>query len=785
MAEEKRILGILNPKDYPEDQQALVAEFNQKLLALSEENARLTMTVSKKDQEKQNQIVGTVRLYNINVTKDLIEDEIYDYSMGDGIPIFKTLNLPNPCPLNDFIEKTVALILKGSNQERFRNHFNRDRLLKAFEAGEYRQDLEYEMLLNPREAPHTFHHSILLTTEKDSGDVIAMCSARDITSLIQSQRQLNAAKESINEGLQVMEALLRDYSSIWIVNSKTAFLRLFSFNEDIVTNTALNQATDISNYQEVLKVLVERYVVEKEREKLLKEISLENIEKKLQDSYIYNAKYTQIDENGKESFHLIVYVKINEDSFILAFKDVDKIVKTEIKNASRKAKLQQYESDLSSMELIHAALGSGSWSMEFDENGQLSKCFWSDTFRNMLGFNDEKDFPNILESWSDLLYGEDREKTLAAYWNTVNDYSGKTTFDEKYRLYTKNAGIRWFHALGRLSRRADGTPVKFVGLFIDVTDEIETTEREKEQNEIVQALSRGFINIFSIDMKTRSAQVIKMDGYVPSGVPNAAPNQNYPYDAIVRRYISERVYKDDIEDLTHAMSLENVQKKLTDNNEFVYTYRVLDEDEIHYFQFKYIRLDPNDKESKVIVAFKNIDEVIRQEREKESLLYLSQTDQMTKLLNRTCGQEKITKLLTEKRGGIFFILDIDHFKHFNDTYGHKTGDDVIISFANTIKETFRDQDIIFRLGGDEFAVFVPNITNEDLALVVINRFINKLKEIKIKSAKSESVFASIGAGIIPEGFKINFEKLYRLVDTGVYKSKNVKGQSSVTFVELR
>ena len=126
MAEKKRILGILNPKDYPEDQQALVAEFNQKLLALSEENARLTMTVSKKDQEKQNQIVGTVRLYNINVTKDLIEDEIYDYSMGDGIPIFKTLNLPNPCPLNDFIEKTVALILKGSNQERFRNHFNRD-----------------------------------------------------------------------------------------------------------------------------------------------------------------------------------------------------------------------------------------------------------------------------------------------------------------------------------------------------------------------------------------------------------------------------------------------------------------------------------------------------------------------------------------------------------------------------------------------------------------------------------------------------------------------------------
>nr|MCR5188118.1 hypothetical protein [Treponema sp.] len=277
MAKKKHILGILNPKDYPEDQQKLVAEFNQKLLALSEENARLTMTVSKKDQEKQNQIVGTVRLYNINITKDLIEDEIYDYSMGDGIPIFKTLNLPNPCPLPDFIEKTSALILKGSNQEKFREHFNRDRLLKAFEEGKYHHDLEYEMLLKPREAPHTLHHAILLTTEKDSGDVIAMCSARDITSLIQSQRQLYAARESINEGLLVMEALLRDYSSIWIVNSKTAFLRLFRFNEEIVTGSALNQATDISNYEEVLNSFIDKYVVEKEREKLYKEISLDNI----------------------------------------------------------------------------------------------------------------------------------------------------------------------------------------------------------------------------------------------------------------------------------------------------------------------------------------------------------------------------------------------------------------------------------------------------------------------------------------------------------------------------
>ena len=136
-----------------------------------------------------------------------------------------------------------------------------------------------------------------------------------------------------------------------------------------------------------------------------------------------------------------------------------------------KAALAQIERERTAMENIQAALGSGPWSMEFDERGEIISCIWTDVFRNMLGYESEEDFPNRLDSWSNLLHEEDKEYVMKEYWDTVRDYTGQKTYDVIYRLLTQNAGWRWFHAAGRLSRREDGSPVSFVGFFVDIDDE--------------------------------------------------------------------------------------------------------------------------------------------------------------------------------------------------------------------------------------------------------------------------------------------------------------------------
>ena len=121
--------------------------------------------------------------------------------------------------------------------------------------------------------------------------------------------------------------------------------------------------------------------------------------------------------------------------------------------------------------VMHEALGSGMWGMEFDENGKMISVEWSPEFRRMIGYTDENDFPNKLESWSDLLYPEDRNTVLKEYNDTIMDYSGQKNYDVEYRLKVKSGEWRWFHAIGRLLRRDNGVPLSYVGMFVDITDQ--------------------------------------------------------------------------------------------------------------------------------------------------------------------------------------------------------------------------------------------------------------------------------------------------------------------------
>jgi len=120
--------------------------------------------------------------------------------------------------------------------------------------------------------------------------------------------------------------------------------------------------------------------------------------------------------------------------------------------------------------VMHEALGSGMWGMEFDEQGRMTSVEWSPEFRRMIGYTDEKDFPNVLESWSDLLHPDDKEAVLKEYHDTIADYSGQKNYDVEYRLKTKSGEWRRFHAIGRLLRREDGSPLSYVGMFVDITD---------------------------------------------------------------------------------------------------------------------------------------------------------------------------------------------------------------------------------------------------------------------------------------------------------------------------
>ncbi len=439
---------------------------------------------------------------------------------------------------------------------------------------------------------------------------------------------------------------------------------------------------------------------------------------------------------------------------------------------------QAYEKlnkETNAMQIIHSVLDSGPWTIEFDENGNIIKCNWSDTFRKLLGFKSEKEFPNTLEAWSDRLHKSDKDAVLKAFWDTVNDTSGNTVYDVEYRLLTKNSGFKWYHAAGNIIRSADGKPQTYVGLFTDIDENKRNEINLMEQFNIVNALSRDYANILTINLTTRTVKPIKLGGYIPeSFMENYSADSSY--DTFFTEYVEHRVYSEDKAFMNEAIALDTIIQKLNESDEYSSSYRIDDKGELHFFEFKYMKLNSDT----IIVGIMNIDKIVNDAKEKEKLIVLSETDRMTGLLNRVSGELKVEDNLKKGNGGLFILLDIDHFKSFNDTYGHGVGDKVIINVANCLKTAFREHDIVFRLGGDEFSAYAAEVHDKKIAEAIINRFIDNLKTIVIPEIGETAITASIGATIIKSGEPADFGDNYKLIDSGVYESKKVSG-SYVTF----
>lgn len=156
----------------------------------------------------------------------------------------------------------------------------------------------------------------------------------------------------------------------------------------------------------------------------------------------------------------------------------------------------------------------------------------------------------------------------------------------------------------------DGKKV-YVEYIEDVTKISEASKENKRRLEIISALSSDYLNVYSIDPHTGSTKIIKLDGYVVEGM-EKHENLIYDFDIMSRRYIKNRVHPEDVEMMIKVLSIENLQKELKDKDIYSGTYRVIDEGEMHYYMYKFIKNSDSDK---YIAGFQNIDSIINKEIE--------------------------------------------------------------------------------------------------------------------------------------------------------------------------
>jgi diguanylate cyclase (GGDEF)-like protein len=168
---------------------------------------------------------------------------------------------------------------------------------------------------------------------------------------------------------------------------------------------------------------------------------------------------------------------------------------------------------------------------------------------------------------------------------------------------------------------------------------------------------------------------------------------------------------------------------------------------------------------------------------KEQAEALARTDMLTDLNNRRAFFEIGTQLLSQSMRFnhplSVIMLDVDNFKHINDTYGHSIGDSVLLSLAQILRNMVREVDVVGRIGGEEFALILPE-TDISNAATFAERLRTSIANTSLGSAKGEiKMTASFGIASNANS-DISLDNLISKADEALYRAKQ-NGRNRIEF----
>ncbi len=188
------------------------------------------------------------------------------------------------------------------------------------------------------------------------------------------------------------------------------------------------------------------------------------------------------------------------------------------------------------------------------------------------------------------------------------------------------------------------------------------------------------------------------------------------------------------------------------------------------------------------LAASAVEKVLMQERAEE----MAVTDELTKIYNhRYFVRTLLSELKRAERYGEplgLCMIDVDHFKKFNDTHGHLKGNEVLIEVSKLLRETVRETDIVARYGGEEFAVILPK-SNKEQSIKFAERLREAVEHSNLPGAETQplgKLTISVGVSTFPDDTEEvdTVSEIIELADQGLYKSK-MAGRNRVTALARR
>ena len=204
-------------------------------------------------------------------------------------------------------------------------------------------------------------------------------------------------------------------------------------------------------------------------------------------------------------------------------------------------------------ESIHSAL----WYFECNENDEIVHVNWSHAFRQILGYHDILDFPNKLDSWSNLLHPEDHDRVMQLLLETIADKTNTTKYNVEYRLKVQDGQYQWFRASAEVIRRLDGSANRIAGIISNIDAE----KRSRMQAQRAAAFHRAFTSAnlceYYVNLEKNTFDTFKVE---PSLM--TAFEQNHTWDGLVRFFVDNYVVEEDKKSVTDFYNRAYITEKL-------------------------------------------------------------------------------------------------------------------------------------------------------------------------------------------------------------------------------
>ncbi len=450
--------------------------------------------------------------------------------------------------------------------------------------------------------------------------------------------------KQVEESQHMIMALTTDYVAVYTIEPEIDRAAIVKIDDSI-----LSKADGIPEsfiYSQAFIVYANTHIYEDDREKFLSVVMPESLTRIFADGKGKLELNYRVLKDGRQSHYSGLFIRISKLGerlkLVAGFRNIDDVIDIQ-------KKIEKSYQKLDEMREIFAMSRMGTWTM-YLLDGKTPSMEADDLMKELLGISDKE---------------LTTEEVFEAWYSNITPHAVQTVIDcvEKMKRGERDEiTYLWKHpVLGERYVRCGGTAREVEGGYIlcgyhyDVDNVIREQNKKDEalnrQIDITKALSKSFRNVFVANLNDGTARVIRLaENYNVKAIRDAA-GQVFSFDDVVKRWVRENVHPDDKQRIEDTLNIERVKDIFSRQDEYVGTYRSMEGDVMHHYQYDLRRLDDS---GNVVAGFQIIDKIIEEHNAQERKRRKLEEDYQKKLIAAKQDAERANRAKTD------FLLRMSH-----------------------------------------------------------------------------------------------------------------------------